>query len=104
RADSLISAGASINEPTKYRYGAKMGSLIKLIKEQIPDDEKILVFVQFPDLMERIRKALENERVPVLDITGTATSKSQKLQTFQDGGKNTRVLLQNVGDESASGA
>lgn len=104
KATSLISSGASLNAPTKYRYGAKMGALIKLIKEEIPKEEKVLVFVQFPDLMERIRRALETEKVPVLDITGSANAKSNKLQTFQDGGANTRVLLLNVGDESASGA
>lgn len=107
-ATSLIAPGAVINQPTKNRYGAKMGGLVKLIKEVIPEDEKVLVFVQFQDLMAKVKQVLANAGIPVLDISGTAINKSTALESFQqgrsrDGGKS-KVLLLNVGDESASGA
>jgi len=74
-----------------------------LIKKKIPKDERILVFVQFPDLMKKVAEALTANKVEFLEIRGSATQKSKNLEKFQNDSKE-RVLLLNVMDESASGA
>lgn len=66
-------------------------------------DERVLIFVQFADLMKKVTEALEAHNIGFLEIRGTASQKSTNLQKFQDGSKE-RVLLLNVMDESASGA
>jgi SNF2 family DNA or RNA helicase len=73
-----------------------------LFRDDIPKDERILIFVQFPDLMQKVNQVLLAHKLSFLEIKGTAHTKSGNLQKFQDGEE--RILLLNVMDESASGA
>ncbi|ODQ51905.1 hypothetical protein SAICODRAFT_94475 [Saitoella complicata NRRL Y-17804] len=82
-------------------FGVKLEKVVRLIKD-IPEDERILLFVQFSDLMEKVALALSEHRIDFLQVEGSAHKKSSNLQRFQDG--QARVLLLNAGDESASGA
>ena len=75
----------------------------KYSRKEIPRDDRILVFVQFQDLMKKVAEALTANNVAFLEIRGTATQKSKNLEKFQNESKE-RVLLLNVMDESASGA
>ena len=103
-------------------YGRKLEQVIKLIKyapddvlprkrkltalphrNTIPEDERILIFVQFPDLTTKVAEALTAHKIAFLEIKGSASMKSKNLEKFQNNGKE-RVLLLNVMDESASGA
>ncbi|EPQ56257.1 hypothetical protein GLOTRDRAFT_115584 [Gloeophyllum trabeum ATCC 11539] len=84
-------------------YGMKLEKVIDLIKEHIPKDERVLIFVQFQDLTKKVAEALEAHHVPFLEIKGSASSKSKALEKFQNDSEE-RVLLLNVTDESASGA
>jgi SNF2 family DNA or RNA helicase len=70
---------------------------------RLPKDERILVFVQFPDLMKKVTEAFEAHKIQYLQIQGSASAKSKSLEQFQNNSKE-RVLLLNVMDESASGA
>lgn len=72
-------------------------------RKQLPKDERVLLFVQFPDLMKKVTEALTYHKIKFLEIRGTAHQKSKNLETFQNGSEE-RVLLLNVMDESASGA
>nr|VWO95073.1 Uncharacterized protein [Ganoderma boninense] len=67
----------------------------------IPKGERVLIFVQFPDLTAN--EALAANKIAFLEIKGSAAMKSKNLQKFQDNGGE-RVLLLNVMDESAGGA
>lgn len=69
----------------------------------MPKEERVLVFVQFPDLMKKVAEALAANGVEFLEIRGSASQKSKNLEKFQSDSKE-RVLLLNVMDESASGA
>jgi SNF2 family DNA or RNA helicase len=69
----------------------------------IPSEERVLLFVQFDDLMKKVSEALEFRGIAHLQITGSASKKSNTLEQFQNN-KEARVLLLNVIDESASGA
>ncbi|KZT11359.1 uncharacterized protein LAESUDRAFT_642051 [Laetiporus sulphureus 93-53] len=84
-------------------YGLKLEKVIYLVKKEIPKEERVLVFVQFPDLMKKVAEALAANDVKFLEIRGTAVQKSKSLEQFQTNSKE-RVLLLNVMDESASGA
>ncbi|PCH36338.1 hypothetical protein WOLCODRAFT_166855 [Wolfiporia cocos MD-104 SS10] len=84
-------------------YGHKLEQVIHLIKNVIPRDERVLVFVQFPDLMKKVAEAFTANKVPFLEIRGSASQKSKNLEKFQNDSAE-RVLLLNVMDESASGA
>ncbi|CCM02538.1 uncharacterized protein FIBRA_04640 [Fibroporia radiculosa] len=84
-------------------YGLKLEQVINLIKKKIPRDERVLIFVQFPDLMKKVAEALEANRIEFLEIKGSASQKSKNLEKFQNDSSE-RVLLLNVMDESASGA
>lgn len=69
----------------------------------MPSDERVLIFVQFPDLMKKVAEALSAHKIKFLEIKGSASIKSKNLLRFQDSNTE-RVLLLNVMDESASGA
>ncbi|KAI0061030.1 hypothetical protein BV25DRAFT_1870977 [Artomyces pyxidatus] len=84
-------------------FGLKLEKVIHLIKKRIPDNERVLIFVQFPDLMKKVAEALTANNIAFLEIRGTAAQKSKNLEKFQTDSKE-RVLLLNVMDESASGA
>ncbi|THH14984.1 hypothetical protein EW146_g5422 [Bondarzewia mesenterica] len=84
-------------------FGLKLEKIIHLIKKRIQSTERMLIFVQFPDLMKKVAEALEANKIQFLEIKGSASAKSKSLEKFQQEGKE-RVLLLNVMDESASGA
>ncbi|KAH9975966.1 hypothetical protein BGW80DRAFT_1168904 [Lactifluus volemus] len=85
------------------RFGMKLEKVIHLIRYRIPSDERVLIFVQFPDLMKKVAEALNANKVQFLEIKGSAAQKSKNLEKFQNDSAE-RVLLLNVMDESASGA
>lgn len=88
-------------------YGMKLEKVMELIKQRIPKTEKVLLFVQFPDLMEKVAEVLREYKTNFLQIKGSASAQSKALQAFQDSASkdgDVRVLLLNVMDESASGA
>jgi SNF2 family DNA or RNA helicase len=73
------------------------------LRSKIEKEERVLVFVQFPDLMKKVTEAFNYHKIKYLEIKGSATQKSKNLEQFQNGSKE-QVLLLNVMDESASGA
>ncbi|KAH8091667.1 hypothetical protein BXZ70DRAFT_952767 [Cristinia sonorae] len=84
-------------------FGRKLEMVVDLIKKDIPRDERVLIFVQFPDLMKKVAEALQMSGIRFLEIKGSASQKSSNLDKFQTNSEE-RVLLLIVTDESASGA
>ncbi|GLB41686.1 putative C-5 cytosine-specific DNA methylase [Lyophyllum shimeji] len=84
-------------------FGMKLEKVVSLIKDVTERKERVLVFVQFPDLMKKVTEAFTYNKIAFLEIKGTAHQKSKSLEDFQNDSKE-RVLLLNVMDESASGA
>ncbi|KAF8967596.1 hypothetical protein BDZ97DRAFT_1903203 [Flammula alnicola] len=84
-------------------FGLKLEKVVHLINKRISKDERVLVFVQFPDLMKKVTEAFDAHHIKYLEIKGSASAKSKALEQFQNNSKE-RVLLLNVMDESASGA
>ncbi|KAL0575290.1 hypothetical protein V5O48_006691 [Marasmius crinis-equi] len=84
-------------------FGKKLEQVIHLIKREIPKDERVLLFVQFPDLMQKVGEALAHNKIQYIEIKGSANIRSKNLEKFQNN-SDERVLLLNLMDESASGA
>ena len=88
-------------------HGSKMAHLVQRIRDT-PKDERILVFVQFPDLMKQVAEVLEEAKIKTLKLKGSVHQQTGALDEFQkedlDPEKDARVLLLLSRDESASGA
>jgi hypothetical protein len=87
-------------------HGAKLAKIIGLIN-RIPKDERILIFVQFEDLLAQVYSVLHQEDIPSLKLKGTAHQMSAIMTKFQkDDFKkdDERILLLELHNESASGA
>ncbi|KAL5513360.1 hypothetical protein ACEPAH_3759 [Sanghuangporus vaninii] len=84
-------------------FGLKLEKVVELIRKRIPKQERVLVFVQFPDLMKKVAEAFTANKIKFLEIKGSASQKSKNLEKFQNDSEE-RVLLLTVTDESASGA
>ncbi|KIM21844.1 hypothetical protein M408DRAFT_29225 [Serendipita vermifera MAFF 305830] len=83
-------------------WGQKLEDIVDLI-QSYPRDERVLLFVQFPDLTKKVAEALEAHSLTFSEIRGTAMQQSKVLQDFQNPDSKARILLLNLGDESASG-
>ena len=87
-------------------HGSKIIDLVAHIKS-LPTDERILVFVQFPDLMQQVSAALNDANIKTLKLKGSVHQQTAALDEFQKEDLKTgdaRVLLLLSRDESASGA
>lgn len=87
-------------------YGKKIENLISLI-QNIDETEQVLVFVQFPDLLDRVSRAFEDHRISFEELSNSK-QQSAKLEAFQKGDKKhgmkkKQVLVLNLGDASAAG-
>ncbi|KIY49972.1 hypothetical protein FISHEDRAFT_40207 [Fistulina hepatica ATCC 64428] len=103
RVANIIKAEVlGIDEPRRkgvtQLFGRKLEMVVDLLKK-----ERVLVFVQFPDLTTKVAKALDHHGIGYMEIQGSAHKKSVALEKFQQNSSQ-RVLLLNVMDESASGA
>jgi SNF2 family DNA or RNA helicase len=77
--------------------------MVLTFRNKIGKEERVLLFVQFDDLMKKVSEALDFRKIAHLQITGSASKRSNTLEQFQNN-ERARVLLLNVIDESASGA
>ncbi|GAA5872529.1 hypothetical protein JCM8547_006937 [Rhodosporidiobolus lusitaniae] len=91
------------NRPSGH-FGYKLETLITLI-DATPEEDRVLVFVQFEDLFDKVHEALMSYDIPVITLKGTATAKAKSLEAFQNpNAKKQKVLLLLATDSSSSGA
>ena len=106
KGKAAVSATAQ-NEPLELgSHGSKMAHLVQRIRDT-PPDERILVFVQFPDLMKQVADVLEQANIKTLKLKGSVHQQTGALDEFQKEeleADDARVLLLLSRDESASGA
>lgn len=99
KAVDLVGAGKTT------RYGARAGNIVALI-ESIPEDEQVLVFVQFEQVMINLSSALEAASISHHALTHKAHGKMiEMMNDFQDndGEDKRKVLLLNPSNETAAG-
>lgn len=91
-------------ELSSGRYGAKLLHLVNLIKK-IPKGERVLVFLQWEDLVSKVSDALTAGGVTHAQLTGSVKARANTLDRFQSSSsESTRVLLLKVNDASAAGS
>lgn len=83
--------------------GSKLDKLVEIIRD-IPQDERALLFIQFPDLMQVASQTLDLANIKHTVISPTDRRSAQKVEQFQkmSFGDN-RVLVLNLGGEMAAG-
>lgn len=77
---------------------------IHLARNRIPKDERVILFIQYEDLMKKVLEALRANKIACLLLAGTAMQQSEKLSHFQSDEAKEKVLVLALEDESASGA
>ena len=88
-----------------WDYGSRLGNIIDLIAS-LPEDEQVLLFVQFEDVMLNMAQALEDAGIPNHALAKSAGRKMvEMMNDFQDndGEDKKKVLLLNPSSETASG-
>lgn len=86
---------------TKYG-GSKMDKLVEIIRGT-PEDDKVLLFIQFPDLADLAMKALELAGIPHRRVTPPKKTISRKGESYQNELREHKVLILILGTEQSSG-
>lgn len=89
-------------ELSSGRYGAKLQRLVDLIRS-IPKRERVLVFLQWDDLMGKVSEALDAGGIGHVTLAGGVKAKANTLDSFQRG-DSARVLVLKLNDASAAGS
>lgn len=73
----MILASSVCGDAESGTFGAKLETLVDIVSS-IPDTDRVLVFVQFPDLLEKVDLALRSYGIPVevLKSEGAASQNS----------------------------
>lgn len=89
------------------RFGAKVKRIVKLVLEEIPIKEQVLLFVQFDKLMEPLSQALEENGISNYALCDrNAASHGTTMFEFQENktAKAKRMLILNSTKDTAAGA
>jgi SNF2 family DNA or RNA helicase len=81
------------------RYGSKIGALVKFIHEH--PGEKMLVFVQWTDLLKKVQQALQSLSVDTMAVRGNVFVRNTVLRKFKKT-DTSNVLLVSM-EDAASG-
>ncbi|BGP45700.1 hypothetical protein JCM10450v2_001530 [Rhodotorula kratochvilovae] len=102
---NLLTAESLGTDRDSGHFGYKLETLVTLI-EQTPEDDRVIVFVQFDDLYDKVHETLTVYGIPTTVVRGTATQQSNAITSFQTvkKAKDQKVLLLLATDSSASGA
>ncbi|KAG0146890.1 hypothetical protein CROQUDRAFT_656689 [Cronartium quercuum f. sp. fusiforme G11] len=104
RDTSVIRADSLGHDEESGKFGIKLERLCHLIS-QLDKNDRVLVFVQFGDLLDKIFDALEYRGIGVARVKGTAKNQMKVMTNFQEEvDPDIRVLLLHATDSSASGA
>ena len=86
------------------QFGTKMAALVGVL-QSIPADERMIIFVQYPDLLQDVARVLSSAGIPHSRIDGSGKRKSNALVDFQNCEASAgRALLLLMGAADASGA
>ena len=94
-----------VGDGKTWEYGSRLGNIIELI-ESLPDDEQVLLFVQFEDVMLNMAQGLEDAGISNYALAkSTGRKMVEMMNDFQDndGEDKKKVLLLNPSSETASG-
>ena len=100
------SLGTDNDTISDSQEGAKLTRIIAKVKEVIAVGERMIIFVQFDDLKQKIAQALERSNIKAVMVQGSVEKQVKALRPFQDekpGKHDPRVLLLKMDDEQSAG-
>lgn len=90
------------NSPGIQYGGSKMDKLVEII-QAIPEDEKVLLFIQFEDIACLVMKVLKLASIKHSTVTPPKKIISRKAGEYEKGLKEQKVLILILGSEQAAG-
>ena len=103
---TAVDLGADKDHEGGGHYGAKLSAIVKKIKELVEQGDRVIVFVQFQDLKEKVADSLEDRGVKALQVKGSISQQIKALDVLQKevpSKEDPRVLLLTMDDESSAG-
>ena len=103
-----FASALGVDDPAPIQYGSKTDAIITLLRT-IPQNEQVLLFVQWHDLGHQLEKALEQKEIGFYSLLHVAAKdRNAAMDKFQSNAEASpeyrQVLLLNSSDESAAGA
>lgn len=86
--------------------GAKLSAIVRKIKEIIDGEDRIIIFVQFDDLKDKVIEALDRNEIKSVQVKGTVDKQVKALAPFvkpTPAKSDPRVLLLKMDSECSSG-
>jgi len=110
-ASSSTAAASSSSAPAaeaadKFdRYGTKLASLVKKLKELRAEDSstKVILFVQFDDLKRKVAEALKEFGIPTVQLQGGVRERGNIIRDWQENPDSSAFVLLLSLTQSASG-
>ena len=96
-----------VPQHTDKIHGSKLASIMALLSDEIPRQEKALVFVQGETLIRTLSEAFHVAGLSHCSLSGSEREKRDAMERFkdEDGNKGSaRVLIMSMSDECAAGA
>ena len=109
KSDCIVSGkelGCEMKHKAGGMWGAKLTKIVEEVKGMVDGGDRVLVFVQFKDLKEKVAEALEERRVKTLQVKGTVQTQIKALDVMQKDNpspSDPKCLLLTMDDESSSG-
>ena len=106
RNDVASAVDFGVDRESGGQYGAKLKAIVDKVRTVVRDGDRVIVFVQFDDLKQKVSEALLNRGVKSLQVTGRVQEQTKTIDILQ---KETpdkddpRVLLLTMDNESSAG-
>lgn len=103
---SAAALGVDRSRAAGGKYGAKLTAIVKKVKELVEGQDRVILFVQFDDLKEKVAEALQDSGVKSLQVQGSVANQIKALDVLQKetpAKDDPRVLLLTMDDESSAG-
>eukprot|EP00931_Biecheleriopsis_adriatica_P024326 TRINITY_DN15192_c0_g1_i1.p1 TRINITY_DN15192_c0_g1~~TRINITY_DN15192_c0_g1_i1.p1 ORF type:complete len:1232 (-),score=243.02 TRINITY_DN15192_c0_g1_i1:40-3735(-) len=86
--------------PSISRYGTKIGLIIEQLRSIHSSGERVLIFVQWRQLLSKIASALDEANIPTLYLQGGVAEQQQTIYTFRVSEQVRTLLLAMEDDDS----
>ncbi|KAL1955354.1 hypothetical protein VTO42DRAFT_8636 [Malbranchea cinnamomea] len=106
-SDLGYNEGMSVDPEWRTYGSSKNAQLVKLLQDttQIPEDDQVVLFVQFPEMIQEASAALNVANIPHKIISSSNRLMERAITEFQTGTEKakSKVLILTLGDVTASG-
>ncbi|RDL37552.1 uncharacterized protein BP5553_04985 [Venustampulla echinocandica] len=85
-------------------FGQKLNEITTLIGNELHEEDKVLIFAQFSNILDTVKAALEHATIPFVDLSKTRDPSKTLLKFQSDGPEISKVLVLDIDDASAAGS